>query len=527
MLDAVGWRDERLAVRTYAGGATLALSAPLDALYAATNVNEWAWESALAETRGSPIASFDEAATRLKAEIAAERNPKLLALRDAARARRVNFLADADLVSVGSGTGVLAWPAASLPDPDEVDWERVHDVPIALVTGSNGKTTVVRLLADMVAASGQTPGLTSTDAVQIGGVTLDSGDYSGPGGARLLLRRPEMETAILETARGGLLRRGLEVEHANAAVVTNIADDHLGEFGIQSLSELAAVKLLVARAVNARGAVVLNADDAILREAAGSLRVPVIWFSLEAGTSGIAAHLTAGGRAVVLDGDRLVRADGGLATVLATLDGVPMTLDGAARHNVANALAAVGAAWVLGIAPAAIAAALHRFGTGTTDNPGRANIYRIGGVVVVIDFAHNPHGMAALAEMSRAMPARRRLVLLGQAGDRSDDSIRELARAAWILHPDHVVIKELERYLRGRRPGEVPALLADEFTRLGMASDAIAMPGGELEGVRHALDWARPGDLLLLAVHQDRSAVQALMDTLRTSEWQPGSPVPR
>ncbi len=264
MLDALGWSGEQLAVRTYAGGASLAISAPPDALYAATDVNEWAWESALAEVHGTPAEELDAAADRLRAEIASERNPRLLALRDAARARGLNFLTDADLVSAGSGTGAVVWPAGSLPDPDTVDWGRVRDVPIALVTGSNGKTTVVRLSADMVEASGRVAGLTSTDAVQVGGMTLDSGDYSGPGGARLLLRRPEVETAILETARGGILRRGLEVEHADVAVVTNIADDHLGEFGIQSLPELAAVKMLAARAVKDSGAVVLNADDAML-----------------------------------------------------------------------------------------------------------------------------------------------------------------------------------------------------------------------------------------------------------------------
>jgi cyanophycin synthetase len=531
MLDAVGWSGEELAVRTYTGGASLALSAPPDALYAATDINEWAWEAALAEVRGTPGEDFGAAVARLKGEIAVERNPRLLALRDAAHARSLNFLADADAVSVGSGTGVVVWPASALPDPDTVDWGRVHDVPIALVTGSNGKTTVVRLLADMVAASGRVAGLTSTDAVQVGGRTLDAGDYSGPGGARMLLRRPEIEIAILETARGGILRRGLEVEHADAAVVTNIADDHLGEFGIQSLPELAAVKLLVARAVKDGGAVVLNVDDAILRMEAektiGRKRERVVWFSLDPSAPPIASHLAAGGRAVILDDDRLTLADGDRRTVVARLDEIPITVAGAARHNVANSLAAIGVAAALGVTPAAMAQALRRFGTGATDNPGRANIYRIGGVVVVIDFAHNPHGMAALAEMGGAMPARRRLVLLGQAGDRTDEDIRGLARAAWTLHPDRVVIKELERYLRGRRAGEVPALLADEFARLGMPADSIAMPGGELEGVRHALDWAQPGDLLLLAVHQDRSKVQALMDTLRTSEWQPGSPVPQ
>lgn len=526
MLDAVGWEAERLAVRTYSGGASLALSAPPDALYAATEVNEWAWQEA-ADAPGESRPAYEAAADRLRDTIAAERNPRLLALRSVARARGLTFLSDADTVSVGSGTGALVWPAAALPDPEAVDWGRVHDIPTVLVTGSNGKTTVVRLLAGMVEASGRAAGITSTDKVEVGGVTLDSGDYSGPSGARMLLRHPRVETAILETARGGLLRRGLEIEHADAAVVTNIADDHLGEFGIQSLQALAETKLLVARAVKPEGAVVLNADDPVLVRAASTVRVPVIWFSLEPERPEVAEHLRAGGRVVVAEADCLVLAEGGHRTAVAPLDEVPMTLGGAARHNVANALAAIGAGSALGLEPAAMGAALRRFATEAGDNPGRANVYRIGGVVVVIDYAHNPHGMAALASMSQAMPARRRLVLLGQAGDRSDAAIRELARAAWTLRPDRVVIKEMERYLRGRRVGEIPALLADEFSRLGAPSDAIALPGTELDAVRHALAWSRPGDLLLLAVHQDRPQVQALMETLRTSEWQPGFPVPQ
>jgi cyanophycin synthetase len=526
MLDTVGWGAEGLAVRTYVGGASLALSAPPDALYAATEVNEWAWVEAAA-IPGESRPAFEAEADRLRITIGSERKPPLLALRSAARARGLTFLSDADTVSVGCGTGVLAWPGATLPGPEAVEWNRVHDIPIVLVTGSNGKTTVVRLLAEMVEASGRSAGLTSTDGVEVGGVMLGSGDYSGPGGARMLLRHPRIETAILETARGGLLRRGLEIEHADAAVVTNIADDHLGEFGVQSLEALAETKLLAARAVKPEGAVVLNADDPILARAASSVRVPVIWFSLDAGRPEVAEHLRAGGRAAVADEDNLVLAEGSRRTVVARIGEVPMTLGGVARHNVANALAAIGAGNALGIAPATMGAALRRFATEPADNPGRANVYRIDGVVVVIDYAHNPHGMAALADMSRAMPAQRRLVLLGQAGDRTDESIRELARAAWTLRPDRVVIKEMERYLRGRQAGEVPALLADEFSRLGAPSDAIALPGSELDAVRHSLAWSRPGDLLLLAVHQDRPRVLALMDRLRMSEWRPGSPVPQ
>lgn len=286
----------RAAARLFTGGASLTLSAPLDSLYAATDLNEWAWETALSEVHGDPPPDFGAAVKWMREAIALESNPRLIALCAAARNRGVTFLSDAEFASAGSGWGSVRWPVGALPNPEEVDWDRVHDIPIVLVTGSNGKTTVVRLLAAMIEASGRAAGTTSTDDVRVGGHVLDTGDYSGPGGARLLLRQREVETAVLETARGGLLRRGLEIQRADAAIITNVADDHLGEFGVQSLAELAETKLLVARAVKEDGAVVLNADDAILRGAGQTVRAPIIWFSLEAARPEVVAHVRAGGK---------------------------------------------------------------------------------------------------------------------------------------------------------------------------------------------------------------------------------------
>ena len=168
---------------------------------------------------------------------------------------------------------------------------------------------------------------------------------------------------------------------------------------------------------------------------------------------------------------------------------------------------------------------MPRTGSGRADddNVGRANMVELGGVQLVIDYAHNPHGMAALAMMVAALPARRRLVLLGQAGDRSDEAIRELARAALTLHPDRVVLKEMERYLRGRRPGEVPGLMAEELVAARRARRRrSASPGDELAAVRDALAWARPGDVLLLTVHQDRPLVLALIERLKAEGWTAG-----
>jgi cyanophycin synthetase len=526
MLDAVGWSAETLATRIFAGGASLALSAPADALYAATDLNEWAWSAAVAKIHGAPEPDFAPSAERLRAAIREERCPALLALRDAARTRGLTFLSDEEGVSVGAGSGALVWPLDRLPDAQSVDWERAHEIPTALITGSNGKTTVVRLLAAMMAETGRVTGTTSTDAVTVGGVTIADGDYSGPEGARMLLRRPEVEVAILETARGGLLRRGLTIERADVAVVTNIANDHLGEFGVQHLGALAEAKLLVARAVGPEGGVVLNADDPVLVVAGASVQAPVVWFSLQPDRPALARHIRAGGAAAVCAGDDLVLATGEAICVVAAVSDLPIALAGAARHNVANALAAMAAAQVLGVPIEIVGRVLRSFGASAADNPGRANVVKLGGVLVVVDFAHNPHGMAALVRMVASLPASRRLLLLGQAGDRSDEDLRELARAAAPLGPDRIVLKEMEHYRRGRQPGEIPAILADEFVRLGFPPSAIVQPGSELDGVREALTWAQGGDLLVLAVHEDRPQVLGLLERLRAGGWQAGEPVP-
>jgi UDP-N-acetylmuramyl tripeptide synthase len=522
LLDAVGWPGQQLATRSFTGGVSLAFTAPPDALYAATDVNEAAWADAWAQVQGQAPEDESAVTARLRGAIESERNGALMALREGARARNLTFLSGEGLVSVGSGTWVAVWPSSEPPQPSAVDWPHVHDIPVALVTGSNGKTTVVRLLASMAAAAGFATGITSTDGVSVGGVTLAEGDYSGPSGARLLLRRRDVQLAVLETARGGLLRRGLSVDRTSVAIVTNVADDHLGEFGIQDLDALADVKMLVVRALRPGSAAVLNADDPRLRARGERLGAPVIWFTLEPGTPWIRRHLEAGGRAALFADGALVLAEGPQRTTVAPVDRVPIAVGGAARHNVANALAAVAAAAALGLPMEAVERALERFGTADDENVGRANMVQLGGVQLVIDYAHNPHGMAALARMVAALPARRRLVLLGQAGDRSDESIRELARAAMALNPERFVLKEMDRYLRGRRPGEVPGLMADELARRGVAPSAISQPGDELAAVRDALAWARPGDVLLLTVHQDRPLVLAMIERLMAEGWKAG-----
>jgi cyanophycin synthetase len=525
-LDAVGWPNEELRTRLFTGGVSLALTAPLDGLYAATELNERAWASALAEIRGEKLPDFRAGVASLLEDAVSERNPAIVRLCREAKARRLTFLMGEDLVSVGSGTGALLWRLSEPPDPSEVDWSSAHEVPIALVTGSNGKTTVVRLLGAMLETAGKTPGLTSTDGVTVGRELLEEGDFAGPSGARMVLRHPQVEAAVLETARGGILRRGLPVDRANVAVVTNIADDHLGEFGIETLPDLADTKLVVAKALGTTGTLVLNADDPLLVERSRTVAAQLAWFSLNPNSELVARQIKAGGIVALLEDEALVLWQRNNPTTLASLAEVPITYRGVATHNVANVLAAAAASLALGISPEAIGAAARRFGTGLDDNPGRANLMELGGIRILLDFAHNPHGMAALVKLARTIPAKRRLVLVGQAGDRSDEAIRALARATWELAPDHVIVKDMEEYLRGRAPGEVPEILADEFSRLGLPEEALTRAERELAGVRWALEWVRPGDLLVLAVHEDRRSVVSLLDRLAAMEWKAGEPPP-
>lgn len=498
VLDAVGWMEEVTAARFFPGGASLAVSAPIDGLYTATEVNEWAWQAA---RDGFEEQAFEREVKRLRAEIAREANPALSALREAAAARGVSFLFDHRQASVGLGTGSFTWPVDELPDPQTIDWAAVHDIPVLLVTGTNGKTTTVRLLASMITAAGRVVGVTSTDRVEIGGEVVERGDFSGPGGARTLLRDRRVETAVLETARGGLLRRGLALDRASGALVTNIAADHLGEFGIHDLPSLAAVKLVTARAVGPEGRVVLNADDPVLVEAAGGIAAPITWFSLDAGK----------GAAVYLENGALVLIQGDERVEVARVEEVPITFRGAARHNVANALAAIGMAEALGVPVEAMAEGLRRVGGTPEDNPGRANLFERDGARILIDYAHNPHGLLALLDIARSLPAERRLIVIGQAGDRDDEAIRELARAAWTFQPNRVIVKELPEMLRGRQPREVPAILVDELLRLGTPPESVTQTDTELEAVREALNWARPGDLLVLLVHTQRDEVMRLL----------------
>ncbi len=525
LLDAVGWSDSKIAMRAFDGGATLQISAPTDALHAATDLVAASWAAASAQLAGTAY-DTDATANDLRTKIAAELAPKEVALAQAAFDHGVTYLGHDDKISLGLGVGAAVFDTADLPAPDTVNWDKLHDVPVAMVTGTNGKSTTVRLAAAIGAAAGNCVGLSSSDWVRVGGEILDEGDYSGPAGARLAVRDPRVDFAIIETARGGLMRRGLPVPAADVCVLTNIAADHLGTYGIMDVTALADAKFQLSDAVRAGGRLVLNADDPELVSRSPQFAGDITWFGLNFDQASLDVWIASGGRAAfVADGQMMLARDGKTMPVLAVDDFTP-ALGGAAKFNVYNALAAISLSDALDLPVAAMAKGLAGFTDSPDENPGRGNYIKVGGLTILIDFAHNPHGVSALAPAIKSFPSNRRLVIAGQAGDRSNKDTCDMIQALWEIEPDMVVVTELPHLLRGRAPGELTEVISHEFLRLGASESSIIKTDAEYAGVIKALEWAQPGDFLALLVHEDRIKTMDLLDTLRQSGWQAGDALP-
>jgi len=414
-------------------------------------------------------------------------------------------------------------------------------VPIVAVTGTNGKTTTSRMIAHIFKGLGRKVGMTSTDGIVIDERLVIKADASGPKSARMVLQNPRVDFAVMEVARGGIIREGLGYDRNDVAVVTNIAPDHLGRNGIETLEQLAAVKRVIVEAVPRHGFAVLNADDVHVREMRHKCSGGIVWFSLEPPGSEVRdfvdRYCRRGGRAVVLEptdrGDMIVIRHGRRSMQLAWTHLLPATFNGAARFNVANALAATGAAFAAGAPLHEIRQGLRTFTTSYYLSPGRMNLLNVHNVEVFIDYCHNPAGMRALGDFIERYSAQRagradlgrssRIGMIGAAGDRRDDDIRELGEVA-AGHFDVIVVREDLR-ARGRGPGETAGLVAEgvrhAMDREGARCRQVEVVLDELEAVGHVMGRANPGDLVVLCVDQHAEVLAKLEQ--RTRHAQAGS----
>lgn len=497
---ALGWPKPEMVSQKYGSGAILAISAPLDQLQLACDVNEISWDSAVS---GFPL-DLPAILPSLRAESAAERDPNLMAMIEAADARGLPVFVDDEAVSIGIGAGGQLWPRDALPPIAEIAWHSLAGAPLILVTGTNGKTTSVRLCAAMAAAQGAVAGYNCTDGVVIGGERLIAGDYAGPEGARRVVRHPAVTFAVLETARGGILRRGLAARQARAAIVTNISPDHFGEYGVDSLEDLAETKLTVARAVDADGLLVVNGENPLLLQRARRFERPIGLFALEHNHPALVSHRAEGGASCGVQEGRMILTWQGREHDLGLVAEMPLTIGGTASYNIMNIAASALAAAACAIPPAVIRTVLAEFGRSRMDNPGRMERWSYRGTEVLLDYAHNPDGMQGLLTVAQSLRQSGRLgLLLGQAGNRKNEDIRQLAAVAASSRPDLVLLKDEAGYLRGRKPGEVPSLLHDALIESGMEAKRLFIIENELDAAFTLLVWARPGDVAILSVHSN------------------------
>ena len=373
-------------------------------------------------------------------------------------------------------------------------------IPIASITGTNGKTTTARMLAHLFKMAGRRVGLSSTDGVYMDGVRTVAGDMTGPTSARMVLRDPTVEVAVLETARGGLLRAGMGYRKCNVGIVLNVAADHLGLRGIRTLEELAEVKRIVVEV--ATDVAVLNADDPLcLRMAAHTEATHLCYVTTNPEHELVREHIRAGGRAVVLErginGQMITLYDNGAHLPVLWTHLIPATLEGRALHNVQNAMFAVAAAYGMGVGLETIRHGLRTFDASFFQAPGRSNVYDEHPFKVILDYGHNPAAVRAMCDLVARLPTEgRRRVVLAAPGDRRDEDIREIARIA-AGGFDHYVCRR-DDSLRGRGPDEVPGMLREELVGAGVPESAIDIVPEEERAVDAALRAARPGDLLLI-----------------------------
>jgi cyanophycin synthetase len=448
-----------------------------------------------------------------------------LAERDVSPARRARLTGAQE-------RGVARWSeriATARTTPPE--WLRDADraTPIVSISGTNGKSTVTRLITHILLLAGRRVGTTTSDGVLVDERMVDEGDWTGPGGARMILSRRDVEVAVLETARGGIVLRGVGYESNDASVLTNVSSDHLDLQGIHTLPELAEVKSTICRITRPGGWVVLNGDDPYVAAVARRVRANVAFFSLAVdGAPVVRRHLARGGRAYLVRRGMVVEAEGSRTTEIVEIARVPIAIGGLARHNVANILAAAGGARGMGATIDQVSDGLLDFAPTAERSPGRLNLFRLGPKVVIVDFAHNEAGISAVLDVAegiaagaagRAAPI---TTIIGTAGDRPDDTLRGIGRIA-AERSQRVAIKQTLKYLRGRTAKSVVGELLAGIAAGGMSAADVPVYDTEVDALRAELNGAGGGAngrgpsaarVVVLMCHEDRDGVFDLLRTI-------------
>ena len=393
-------------------------------------------------------------------------------------------------------------------------------IPIIAITGTNGKTTTTRLIAHILKGSGRTVGFTTTDGTYIQNQQIVQGDNTGPVSAQLVLKDPTVDVAVLETARGGIIRSGLGFDYCDIGVVTNVAADHLGLKDVNTLSDLARVKSVVPRAVSKRGYAVLNAEDPHVYKMRELVEGHCVYFSMDENNENIERQARRGRISCVFENGYVTILKGRWKVRIEKVTNIPLTYGGRAEFMVQNVIAATLACFVHGVSIEDLRVGLTTFNAGTAQTPGRLNFVEVGGVTVLMDYAHNPAGMRGLVNFISKLPNKYRTCVLNGTGDRRDDDIREFAKLAGDNF-DRIVIRR-GNYLRGRSEEDMFRLLQEGVAQ-SENTPQVRIIAESRDAIAHAIKHGRKGELVVTLadlVPMDIGYVQEIRDELVEKERQ-------
>jgi cyanophycin synthetase len=382
-------------------------------------------------------------------------------------------------------------------------------IPVVAVTGTNGKTTVVRLIAHIATHAGKMTGYTTTEGVYIGGRVILKGDCSGPSSARVVLGDPYVDYAVLECARGGILRSGLAFDRCDISIVTNVTEDHLGIDEIETLEEYARVKEVVPKSTSGDGHAILNADDPRVYAMKNGLQCNVVLFSAEEGNEAVAEHCRNGGAAVMIENGSYILCEGGRKTVVTEITEIPLTFGGTAGHMVKNILPAIAAAWFSGFSAEQIREALLSFRPSAETTPGRMNLFDFGDFKLMLDYAHNEAGFLEIERYMSTVKATHKVCIVGGTGDRRDKDIRNIGTFAARTF-DEIIIRE-DTDTRGRAPAEMTGLISEGVRSVDPDKTIHAIPD-EYEAIGFAVRRAEPGSFIFVCADHVWDSIEMIRD---------------